>query len=61
MPKYRIYDEDGSDAGEASYAAWIQPGDEIWTPGHANVQVIDALPFDEEDSAFDGALRVEVQ
>jgi hypothetical protein len=60
MPKYRIYDEDGSDAGEAVYGDWLKAGDEIWTPDHIKVRVIDVLPFEEEDGPFDEALRVKV-
>ena len=54
-----MYDEDGSEAGEASYAAWIRPGDEVWTPDHVRVRVLEVLPFDEDESPLDGALRIE--
>ena len=58
MPKYRLYDEDGSDAGEASFAVWLQPGDEVWTPDHIKVRVLDVLPLEDEDGPFARALRV---
>jgi hypothetical protein len=58
MPKYRLYDEDGSDAGQASYP--IRTGDEVWTPDHRKVRVLELLPFDDDESPFAGALRVEL-
>jgi hypothetical protein len=58
MPK-RLYDEDGSDAGEASYAAPIRPGNVIWTPDNIEVRVLEMLPIEDEESPFAGALRVE--
>jgi hypothetical protein len=47
MSRYRIFDEDGSAAGEAVYGDWLKPGDETWTPGHIKVRVVDVLPFEE--------------
>jgi len=60
MPKYRIYDEDGTDAGEAADGDRLKPGDEIWTPDHIKVRVVDVLPLEDEDGPFDRALRVKV-
>jgi hypothetical protein len=35
-------------------------GDEIWTPDHRHVRVIDLLPIDDEGSRYSAALRVEL-
>ena len=60
MLTYRLHLEDGSDAGEATYAQMIQPGDEIHLGAGARLRVLDVVPFDEEDdSPFVGLLQVE--
>jgi hypothetical protein len=52
--------EDGSDAGEATYAQMIHPGDEIHIGAGQRFRVLDVLPFPEEDeSPFVGMLMVE--
>ncbi len=56
--RYRLYLEDGSEAGEAHYAVMIQPGEEIWTGDGRKLQVLDVVPV-EEDSPYAGLLKVE--
>ena len=51
---------DGSDAGEATYAVMIKPGEEIHLGAGQRFRVIDVVPFEEEDeSPFVGLLQVE--
>jgi hypothetical protein len=60
MFRYRIHLEDGSDAGEATYAQMAHPGDEIHFGAGQRFRVIDVVPFAEEDeSPFVGLLQVE--
>jgi hypothetical protein len=49
MFRYRLHLEDGSDAGEATYAQMIHPGDEIHLGAGHRFHVLDVVPFDEED------------
>jgi hypothetical protein len=60
MFTYRLHLEDGSDAGEATQAQMIRPGDEIHQGAGQRFRVLDVVPFDEEDeSPFVGLLQVE--
>ena len=60
MFRYRIHLEDGSDAGEQTYAQMIHLGDEIHLAGGQRFRVLDVVPFDEEDeSPFVGLLQVQ--
>jgi hypothetical protein len=60
MFRYRVHFKDGSDAGEATYAQMIRPGDEIHLVGGQRFRVIDLVRFEEEDeSPFVGLLQVE--
>jgi hypothetical protein len=57
--RYRLHLEDGSDAGKATYAQMIQPGDEVHVGAGQRFRVVDVVPFEEEDeSPFVGLLRV---
>jgi len=59
--KYRVHLQDGSDAGEATYAQMIHVGDEIHVGAGQRFRVLDIVTFDEEDeSPFVGMLKVEV-
>jgi hypothetical protein len=60
-PRRRLHLEDGSDAGEETYAQVIQPGDEIHLGGGTRFRVVDVVvSFEEEDeSPFVGLLKVE--
>ena len=61
MFKYRVHLQDGSDAGEATYAQMIHVGDEIHVGAGQRFRVLDIVTFDEEDeSPFVGMLKVEV-
>jgi hypothetical protein len=58
--RYGLHLEDGSDAGEATYAVMIQPGEEILVGNGRRLRVLDLVPFEEEDeSPFVGLLQVE--
>jgi hypothetical protein len=46
---YRLYLEDGSDAGEARYNDWLKPGDEIHVHGTNKAVVVDIVPAKEHD------------
>jgi hypothetical protein len=60
MFRYRLHLADGSDAGEATYAVMIQPGEEVWVGNGRRLHVLDVVLFeDEEDSPFVGLLQVE--
>jgi hypothetical protein len=45
MFRYRLHLEDGSDAGEATYAQMIKPGEEILLGAGRRVRVLDVVPF----------------
>jgi hypothetical protein len=58
--RYRLHLGDGSDAGEASYAQMIKPGEEIIAGSNEHFRVLDVVPFEEEDeSQLVGLLQVE--
>lgn len=60
MFTYRLHLEDGSDAGEATYAQMIHPGDEIHLGAGVPFRVVDVVAFAEEDeSPFVGLLQVD--
>lgn len=60
MFKYRLFLEDGSEVGEAAYGQLINAGETIWAAGTKQFQVLDVVPFEEEDeSPFVAMLRVE--
>ena len=60
MYTYRLHLEDGSDAGEATYAVLVKPGEEILVGNGRRFRVVDVVPFEEEDeSRFVALLKVE--
>jgi hypothetical protein len=60
MYPYLLHLEDGSDAGQATYAVMIRPGEEIHIGAGQRFGVLDVVPFEEEDGApFVGLLQVE--
>ena len=62
MFTYRLHLEDGSDAGTATYAQMIRPGEEILVGNGRRFRVVDVVPFEKEDeSPFVGLLRVEAE
>jgi hypothetical protein len=57
---YRLNLPDGSDAGTATYAVLVRPGEEILVGNGRRFRVVDVVPFEEEDeSQFVGLLKVE--
>jgi hypothetical protein len=60
MFRYRLHLEDGRDAGEATYAVVIKPGDEIHLGAGRRFRVVAVVPFEDGDEAsFVGMLKVE--
>jgi hypothetical protein len=59
MYHYRLFEVDGTEAGEAHYAVLIAPGETIWTGDGRKLRVVDLVPVEEEDSPFTGFLKVE--
>jgi hypothetical protein len=59
MFRYRLYLEDGSEVGEATYTQHINAGELIWAAGTRQFRVVDVVPVEEEDSPFVGFLKVE--
>jgi hypothetical protein len=57
--RYRVFDTDGADQGEAYYAVLIEAGDIIWAGDRRKLRVFDVVAVEEEDSRFVGFLRVE--
>jgi len=57
--RYRLHLQDGSDAGEATYAVMIRAGEEIIAGDNQHFRVLDLVPLDEEESPFIGLLQVE--
>lgn len=59
MPLYRLFLEDGTDAGEGSYADWLKPGDEIHVHGPNKAVVVDVVPTTEhDDDRYGGLLMI---
>jgi hypothetical protein len=54
MYRYRLYLEDGSEVGEATYTQHINAGELIWAAGTRQFRVVDVVPVDEEGSPFGG-------
>lgn len=59
MFRYKVYFEDGSDAGDAAYADNINPGEEILIGVGQRLRVLDVVPIDEDWLRFVGLLKVE--
>ena len=58
--RYRLQLQDGRRAGEVTYGAVIQPGEEILVGGGRRFRVVDVVPFEEADElSFLGTLKVE--
>jgi hypothetical protein len=57
--RYRLFDADGADRGEAYYAVLIEAGDIIWADDCRKLRVFDVLSVEEEDSPIVGFLNVE--
>jgi hypothetical protein len=57
--RYRLFDADGSDIGEAEYPLQVYPGDTIWTLDSREHRVTALVPLESEDSAYAALLGVE--
>jgi hypothetical protein len=58
--RYRLYLEDGTEAGEAHYAVLIRPGETIWMGDGRKLRVVDVAPVEEDSAEYAGLLTVEV-
>lgn len=56
--RYRLYLEDGTEAGEAHYAVQIRPDEIVWACGNRRFRVLDVVPVEEDGSPHTGLLRV---
>ena len=60
MFRYKLYFEDGSEAGDAAYADNVNPGEVILIGSRQRLRVLDVVPVDQDDdSPFVGLLKVE--
>jgi hypothetical protein len=57
--RYRLFELDGTEAGEAHYAVPIEAGETIWTGDGRKLRVVDRVPVKVEGAPFVGLLRVE--
>ena len=56
---YRLFLEDGTDVGEASYAVIIKPDELIHVDGGRRMRVLDLVAVPDEGSPYTGFLKVE--
>jgi hypothetical protein len=59
MYTYRVHLADGSDAGTATDAVLVRPGEEIMVGNGRRFRVVDVVPFEEDESQFVRLLQVE--
>jgi hypothetical protein len=57
--RYRLFFKDGSEAGDATYAALIKPDEIIHVNGGHKLRVVAVVPVDEDSSSYTGFLEVE--
>jgi hypothetical protein len=58
MFRYKLYWADGSEAGDAAYADYVNPGEEVLIGAGQRLRVLELVPVEEEDSPFVGLLMV---
>lgn len=58
MFRYRLYWQDGEEAGEATYVSLVKPGEAIWVAGAKQLRVVDVVEL-EPGEAYAGLLMVE--
>jgi hypothetical protein len=59
MFRYKIHYEDGSEAGDAAYADWVNVGETVMLGPGNTVRVLALVQVEEEDSPYVGLLQVE--
>jgi hypothetical protein len=57
--RYRLFDLDGSDIGDADYALMVRPGDLISTLDGRELRVTALVPLDTEQSPYTALLEVQ--
>ena len=55
--RYKLYEADGSDAGEAHCAFLVEPGETIITGAGRKVRVLAVVPVEVEGSPYAGLLQ----
>jgi hypothetical protein len=58
--RYKLHYEDGSEAGDAAYADYVNPGHELMLGAGRFVRVLDVVPIEDvEGSPYVALLKVE--
>jgi hypothetical protein len=57
--RYRLYNADGSDAGDAHYAVPIQSGETIHASDGRTLRVLEVVPTEDESDEYVGTLRMD--
>jgi hypothetical protein len=57
--RYRLFDVDGSDIGDAAYALIVHPGDVISTLDGRELRVTALVPLDDKQSPYSALLQVQ--
>jgi hypothetical protein len=55
---YRLFYEDGSEAGVAHYATPVAPGETIWTRDGRRLHVVSVYAIENPESPFTGLVSV---
>ena len=58
MFRYKLYWQDGSEAGDAAYADNVNPGEVVLMGSGQRLRVLELNPVDEDDSPYVGLLKV---
>lgn len=57
--RYRLYDADGNEVGEAHYAVLIKADETIYAGDGRKLRVVSVVPVEDERSDYAGLLTVE--
>lgn len=57
MFRYRVYDEEGDELGEAAYVSRIKPDETIWLAGARKFRVVNVIDL-EGEGRYEGMLLV---
>lgn len=58
MWTYRVYDAEGNELGEATFAQLLRPGEAIWLSGARKFEILDVVETLEDSSRYAGLLKV---
>jgi len=59
MFRYKMHYADGSEAGDAAYADWVNVGETVMLGPGKTVRVLDVVPVEEDDSPYVALLKVD--